>query len=109
MVGGRETFRHAPNRLAGWQVANVATGAAARKVTPVVGIAAEGLPRDFFVVQCQDVVVGAKIWRPCWSDRGLGDWHGSTTHTPDTSRVDWWASEHMRCHYGDRHVAIRGR
>src|SRR5262245_41226851 len=70
IVGGRGT-RHAPNSLAGWQVATVVTGAAARKVTPVVGIAAERLPRDFFVVQCQDVVVGAKVWQPCWRDRGL--------------------------------------
>ena len=105
-IGGKGKLRHAPDGLARRQMANLGTtGRSPGKVAPVAGIATKGLPRDLFVVQCQDVVVGAEVRRPRRSDRGSSEWHGSPTHAPDTSRVDWWASERIRCRCGDRHEA----
>jgi hypothetical protein len=105
-IGGKGNRGHTPDGLAGRQMANLGmTDRGSAKVAPVVGIATKGFPRDLFVVQCQDVAVGAEVRRPRWTDGGSSEWHGSPTHAPDTSRVDWRASERIRCRCGDRHEA----
>jgi hypothetical protein len=92
-------------------MANLAVaGADQSEVASIFKMATESLPRDLFVVERQNVVVGARNRRPSWSSDGDRTRHGSqgTALCARGRSGESRASARMRCRRQGRHVGIRG-